>query len=248
MTIHGPFLDAGIWINGYDFSGDHNAVSLELSRAVQSDARFGYVSKSNVAAQHLIRFSGAGLWQAGADTVDPVLFAAAAASPVPVAIVPDRTEGQVSYTFAVKTRYQLGGAVGELLPFEVGGETGAAIRETGVSATYADPARRGLLLLDRDLTLGVGNGTAFELGAIASGQSLYAILHHMGPDEASTFTIQSDALEAFGSPATQVNWSAGYAAHSVVLAVVAGPVTDSWWRATWNAADDDEVAIFAAIA
>jgi hypothetical protein len=76
------------------------------------------------------------------------------------------------------------------------------------------------------------DGTALQLGALASGETLYAVLHVLSASAADTLDVivESDSAEAFDqSPETQITFTQATAITSQWLSV-AGPVTDDWWR------------------
>ena len=70
------------------------------------------------------RATGAGFWEAGTTGVDELLFAGVGTDDVvltlfPEAIVEGSTSTGAGFAFQVtQSRYTLGGAVGELLPFD----------------------------------------------------------------------------------------------------------------------------------
>jgi len=75
-----------------------------------------------------------------------------------------------------------------------------------------------------------------ELGAVAAGQYLYAVLHvtEVSADDSIIVTIESDALETFLSPTTQITFASKAAIGSEIAVRVAGPISDTWWRAWAN--------------
>jgi hypothetical protein len=82
-----------------------------------------------------------------------------------------------------------------------------------------------------------GNGTAYQLGAIALGKSLYAHSHMLSINAGNvTITIESDDNGGFGTPTTRATFTAQTAIGGIFTTPVAGPITDDWWRAKWTAA------------
>lgn len=84
--------------------------------------------------------------------------------------------------------------------------------------------------------------TGYQIGALTTGQQLYAGLHLTSASLGTTarmfiMTIQSATASAFGAPSTR----ATFALSTVQGAEWAPPVgaistEDTWWRATWTAA------------
>lgn len=81
----------------------------------------------------------------------------------------------------------------------------------------------------------VDTGVAFNLGAVADEvAALYAILHVYGDPEGTLptldVTVESDASQAFPSPATAYTFAQQTARGGLYAVPVEGPLTDTWWR------------------
>lgn len=127
---------------------------------------------------------------------------------------------------ALRGSYKLGDAVGEVAPWEA-------------MASSAWPATRGKILhppgTARSAT---GTGTAVEHVAVTSDQHLYATLHVLSVSGTSTptitVTVESDVDALFnGSETTRITFTAATARTGEILRV-AGPITDTFYRATWT--------------
>lgn len=88
-------------------------------------------------------------------------------------------------------------------------------------------------MLWRDTTTdATANGTARQHGAIGATQTgvgILRVLSRSGTNPTCDVIIQSDALEAFGTPANQITFAQATAA-TFERKTVAGAVTDDWWR------------------
>jgi hypothetical protein len=96
-----------------------------------------------------------------------------------------------------------------------------------------------------------GNGTAVQLGAVLASQKMYACLHVLSISGTSTPTItvkiQSNVDNTFGSPTDRITFTADTALDGQT-GVVAGAVTDSWWRAVWTISGSSPSMLFAVAA
>jgi hypothetical protein len=120
---------------------------------------------------------------------------------------------------------------------DLGAEQGA-LDQWQVTLSGDTPAVLGKVMAIGNKTSS-GNGGGIQLGAIASGQSAYAVLHAYGATSGTIdVTIESDATNSFAGAETtrftftQVTTTATYE----FLTPLAGPITDTWWRAKWTSA------------
>lgn len=118
----------------------------------------------------------------------------------------------------------------------VGGSTGDLATDTLPFAGTA-PFGRGQLAHPSAARTTTGNGNVLTLTGPTSGQTLVAHLHVFNVSGTSTPTltvnVQSAATVGFGSPTTRATFTAATAVTSQRV-ILAGPVTDGFWRVTWT--------------
>lgn len=216
------------WFAGYDMTGDLNSTTLALSYDALADTAFGDQARSRVAGPEDCQLSQAGFWQSGATgaAIDPVAFAALGGASQPVSNSPDPLDSSVSYFYRARTfNYQMFGKVGELVPFTL---TAQSARGTGLAAVAAV---RGRVMKGKGTVSATGaTGTAFQLGAVASGQFLYAGFHEFAVGTTITAVLESNVDNTFGSPATRVTFGPITTVGGTWGTRVAGPITDTWYR------------------
>lgn len=172
-----------------------------------------------------LSWSGEGAWEAGnAGLVDDASWADLGQQRA-LTVCPEMAAvGATAYvTGAMRSSYQLLGAVGDLAPWTA-------------EAKGAWPAARGVVLHDPGtVRTATGTGTAVQYGAATSTQLAYATLHVVSLTGTGTITarIESDDNVGFASPTTRMTFTAASARGSEALRVV-GPVTDTYWRAAWT--------------
>ncbi len=215
--------DAKILIAGHDLSGQMNAVALEYSAEMKDATTFGQATRINKGGLKSVIGSAAGHWDSnGATAVDPVMFARVGTSNVPVTIIPQGNgQGNVAYLFrAIEATYQVGGEVGELLPFSV-----------EMEGAGGQQLVRGKLM-DYNQRTGDFNSTPIQLGAVLSTQYLYAAIHVLSGSGDFTCHVQSAASQAFTGDTTRLTFTEVDDAVAVASewARVAGAITDTWWR------------------
>ena len=126
------FKNAKIFLGGYDLSGDFNRIELSYEAESLDATVFGNDSRVRRGGLKTSRAAGSGLWQAGANLVDRVLFDSVGFEDAVLMLFPDGvTEGSTSTGsgYMEKTlvaRYGVGGAGGDLLPVTLEAETRGA--------------------------------------------------------------------------------------------------------------------------
>jgi hypothetical protein len=219
------------WFSGYDMTGDLNATTLAMSYdALPADVfQPGTVTRPGrvrVAGLESVQLDEAGLWKAGDGLLDEVAFTALGGTSQVVSNSPDGLEESVAYFYRARQfNYELGGQVGEVLPFRL---TAQSARGAGLASVGGI---RGRVLKTKDDVSATGaTGTAFELGAVASGQYLYAGLHVFEAGTTLTAVLESDADDTFGSATTRATFSGVTAVGGYWATRVAGAVADTWYR------------------
>lgn len=218
-----------LFTGGADLTTVNNKVEVKAEVDVQEATAFapsGDVWAENLAGIRSVELNAEGQWEA-LDTgkVDNVSFGDLA-TVTPWTICPaGASVGDLAYlTGALRTSYSLGGAVGDVAPWSADG-VGNNPLVRGVIAHPPGTARTT-----------TGAGTSIQLGAVPSGQALYAALHVQsvaGTSPFLTVTIETDNATGFPSPTTAITFDAANARGGQILRV-AGPLTDDWVRASWT--------------
>ncbi len=214
--------DSKLYLAQYDLSADLFAMELSSERDAVDATLFGADTKSSLPGLASFSWAHQGLYEAGTDKVDAVLWAKRGVQDVVATIGPqDGNVGSVAY-FAktVQLKYQFGGSVGERFAFTVGGGgTGDLVR--------------GQFIVNSALTA-TTTTTPLNLGAVAAGQSIHAALHVLaasGTTPTLDVVIQSDDASGFLSPTTRLTFTQATAPTSEWKSA-AGAITDTWWRAS----------------
>lgn len=215
-------VNGRLYLAQYDLSGDLNAIALEATGELQEVTRLTDAGRRRLAGLKQVQLEARGYWQAGIGLVDEALFTNLGVADVPLSVaVKDGVAGDNAYLFrAAIGTYEMGAALGEVSPFRAAAEGSAG-----------EVLARGLVLHNATQTA-TGVGTAFNLGSVASGQTLYAALHVLtvsGTTPSLTARLESDDASGFLSPTTRLTFAAKTAAGSE-WKTLAGPITDAWWR------------------
>lgn len=223
------------WANVRLFTGSadlttvNNKVDVKAEAERQDATAFtpsGVVWKETLTGLRMTEISAEGQWEAGdLGKVDNVSWADLG-SVTPWTICPaGASVSDLAYlTGLLRGEYQLGGSLGEVAPWTAGGDgTYPLIR--GVVGHPPGTARTA-----------TGTGTSIQLGAVASGQALYAGLHVLsvsGTTPSLTARIESDNATGFPSAVTAGTFTAATALTSQFLRIP-GPITDDWFRVAWT--------------
>jgi hypothetical protein len=210
-------------VGGHDFTTDVNQMTLEATVAELDVSTMGSSWRKIIAGQKSSSLALAGFWQAGDDSVDKEAFTNIGVADQVVTICTTDTEGSVAYlTQATTINYSFLGAFGEAAPFSL---TASGANVQGVV--------RGALVAESQAvssTGGLGSGTL--VGAVGSDEYLYAALHVFDAGTTITVELESDATGAFaGSETTRGTFTGITAVGGTWLTRVAGPFTDTYWRA-----------------
>ncbi len=216
----------GIWMDGFDLSGQLRGVSLKQSVSMLPAETFGQTTRLFLPGVTQTKAQVTGLWTAGGTdgAPDKALFTNVGLTDTVFSYAPVRTEGKPAHTFlAAQAQYDIGGQFGTLMPFTSSAET-----------STAPGLVRGQLIFDKTALSTSGNGTKFQVGAVAAGKKMYAALHVLNAGT-GTFDgiLQSDADSSGGGETTRITFSQATAVSSQ-WASVAGAVTDTWWRLNYT--------------
>lgn len=213
---------------GCDFTARSNKVELAAEFESKESTTFASAGwKEFMAGLGSAALAAEGFWEAG-DTgmVDDDAWASMGSVGGYTVCPHGAAVGDLAWTLnALRAKYKLGGQVGDIAPFS-----------TAVSSSW--PLGRGKVLHPPGTArTATGSGTAVELQATATGQYLYSTLHVLSVAGTSTPTLtvrlQSDVDNTFGSPTTQITFSAATAIGGQISRV-AGPITDTWLRGDWT--------------
>jgi hypothetical protein len=114
------FLNAVILVNGVEISGQTNELNLNFQSELLDETVFGSTTRLRKGGLKTFSFEGSGFFESGIGSVDELLFGAVGESNVVTVFPKAITEGDTGATGfagrALEENYQLGGAVGSLLP------------------------------------------------------------------------------------------------------------------------------------
>jgi hypothetical protein len=215
--------NATTWIGGHDFTTDLNELTLK-AMVEELDATTFQPAGTPVWRQRKgglrdVELELKGLYQAGAGQVDPDVFDNLGLE-LPATCSAAGAEGDVAFLSRLgEFDYSMLGKHGELAPFEV-----------KAKGRNAAGLVRGLVTLEAGTVDATGVvGTGQQVGAVASGQTLYVAVHVFTAGTTVTLDIESDNAANFASavdrgdvgPLTDVGGT---------IVTVAGPITDDYWR------------------
>lgn len=221
------------WFAGYDMTGDLNNTSLAMEYEALDATPFQpgtntTPARVRCAGMESVQLEEAGFWQAGAGQVDPTAFDAlgSAGASQPVSNSHDGIEGSPAYLFRARAfNYEMFGELGQVAPFRL---TAQSARGTGLASVSAI---RGRVLKTKAAVSATGaTGTAQQLGAVASGQYLYAIFHEFAVGTTITAVLESNADNTFGAATTRMTFGPITTVGGTWGTRVAGPITDTWYR------------------
>lgn len=235
---HQVLTNAKLWLAGYNFSGDANALALDYGAEAKDDTTFGAGTRANLGGLKTIAASAEGFITFGADTIDEYLFSKVSVGDELFSASPAGVEGEPGFSFlAVHAQYNPGEAVGEIIKFGLKANANGA------------PFVRGTVMLNGTKTA-TGNGTARQLGAVGATQRLYAGLHVFtvsGTTPTLDATVKSDDGVGFASPTTRITFAQKTARGFEWATSVAGPITDDWWRIDYTIGGGSPSFLFAVI-
>jgi hypothetical protein len=218
---HQVLTDCKLWIDGYDFSGDFNALGLDYSVDAVPDDAFGVGTHIFLGGLHDVEGNHQGAVNLGTDGVEDILFANVGVVDVPVTLSPDSgADGEVAHFLkALSASYSPGAEIGQLKRFSV------RFKASGERLV------RGTIMHNATRTAS-GQGTARQLGAVSATQKLYAALHVIAASDSDTLDVivRSDDNGGMTSPTTRVTFAQATAVGSEFATPVDGAITDDYWQ------------------
>lgn len=219
-------LDVTTWLGGYDLTGDTNGTDFGVEHSALEDTRFGMRGRSRIAGLESAQSQVRGYTQYGAAAVDAELNSGLGSTVYPLTHSPDGLESSVAYFYQTKKfSVQLFGELDAVNPFQL-----VAQSARGSGASSAGVVRGRVLKTKANVSATGATGTAYELGAVASGQYLYAAFHVFSAGTTVTAVLESDADSSFASATTQITFGPITTAGGTWGTRVAGPITDTWYR------------------
>lgn len=203
----------------YDLSADLNALSLGSGVEAKDTTRFGQYERTAIPGLRSTRLEMSGLWDAdGSDEPDDVIpdSLGVTGSIITVGLEKGAAGERCEFFRASLGEYRKFGRLGEVMGFDL---SAFLSNETSVPG----------FILGNGSVSGTGAGTAYQLGAIASGKYLYAAAHRLTAGGSVTIQIQSDDNSGFTSATTQATITLAPNGASFITPV-AGPITDDYWR------------------
>jgi hypothetical protein len=215
-----------VFLDWMDLSGQENETTVGFQ--VDAIGNETWNQNAHTSAPGLQKFSIAhkGFLVWGTDSIEEKLSAVVGQSDIPLTLSTPGNAGDRAY-FLLSDGVSLnrGIKVGALASFDMN----MSLSEQSVI--------RGILLEDSsDIKSVNGTGTPRQLAAALSTQSIYGILHVLATTGAPTIavTIESDNTSGFSSPVTVITFSAKTARGSQFAVPIAGPNTDTYYRAKWT--------------
>lgn len=219
------FTDGKLFLGGYDFSSNTNAVTLDVTVDEQDVTTInsgGFKEKLGSLKDSSMSIDG--FFEAGAETPD-ALLGTSVGSEIICTVVPDAGVGNIAYFLKSKLfSYTILGAIGEVAPFTVS------------KSNSTDKVVRGTIEIDSDITA-TGSSTGIQLGAVAATENIYAAVHCTGVSGTSTptitFVLESDDNADFTSASTIGTFTSITAITSEILKV-SGAITDDYFRLSYT--------------
>ncbi len=222
---HLVLTDTDVLVDGYDWSGDTNSVAMEYTSDEVDDTNFeSGGTRERLGGLLDVSTNVEGAWEG---TLDPLIFNAVGVADGILTVTPEaRAAGGRGFMVRNLTgSYQpLSGAVGERASFSVSlmGSTGPLVR-----GTVLEPG-----LTNRTTS---SNSSGQQVGAVTSGQSVYASLHVLTASGTSLdVTVESDDNAGFTSATTRLTFTTVTTSTGGQWQSAAGPITDDYWRAVWT--------------
>lgn len=120
-TVH--FRNAKIFVDGFDLGGDFESVEVAHSAEMLDETTFGDSTRIRKGGLTVSDVSGSGYWSGDVGAVDRIMFDIVGSDDKVISVFPNGiTEGTATekgYSMkGVLESYNIGGAVGALLPFD----------------------------------------------------------------------------------------------------------------------------------
>jgi len=228
--------DCKLYVGGYNWSGDANALALEHGADVHDDTVMGDTTRSNFPGLKVVRAAADGFWEGGA-VLDKIYFDAIGVTDTPFTMCPTTgAYGERAFFFkSMLAQYTPGAQIGSMMKF-------------GVTAEGRGDLIKGNVLFPLSTVTSSGTSTGQVLGAVGAAEYLYAALHVFSVSASDTLdvVIQSDT-SGFSSPLARVTFDQASAIGSQYASPVPGAITDTYWRISYTVTGDDPSISFAVV-
>lgn len=217
-----------IHLGGVDLTDVSNQVSLSYESEAQDATTFGNAgTRINKGGLFVLSAEVSGFTDP--EAVGSTLFDRVGGANSRVFTVTDTgTDGGSGMIFRSMTqsRQPLSGSVGDM-----------AAANLSLAGKSGDPLVSGTVLHDTSSAeTATGTGTARQVGAVASGESVYAALQVVaasGTSPTLDVTVQSDDASGFASPTTRLTFTQ-QTSTGAEWQSAAGAITDDWWRVSFT--------------
>lgn len=221
-------VDAFLYGDSKDFTVDTNTITFEGGAESKDATTFASGGWTEVVGGLKSgSMNMAGFWQAGTGQVDPIAWANLGTADKLLTFGPTDTEGEPAYMLnSQESKYELFGAVGELVPFNIDAQLSAGnygVVRGKLAKAKGNVSATGVL------------GSVVELTAVSSGQYVYAGVHIFTAGTTITIKVQSDSASGFPSPTDVATIGPLTMTGGTFMTRVAGPITDSFFRMSVSA-------------
>lgn len=217
-----------IYYEGYELTSDHNAINFNIARGELDKTAAGDVGIARMAGLRQFEFTHDGYVTQGAGNVEALLTGNIGTEDKIFTLCPTTgAVGQPAYS-----------AEGVGLSYAPSHSMGEMVRFAGAAYSQGDSLVRGTVLATGAKTT-TANGTSNTLGSVTAAKYLYGALHCTAVSGTNTPTItvkiQSAPLSTFLADVTdRITFTAKTAIGAQWATRVAGPITDTFWRASWT--------------
>lgn len=222
-------IDSRLFVAGADLASVTNKIEITGEREVKDTTNFASEGwKECIAGLGSAEVKGEGFFEASTLANEDGSAWANLGGLQPMSVAPVAVSvGSLAYLVsALQTELGiLKGATGDVAGFSLSGKA-------------SNPMARGRVAQAPSAVMNSNaNAAGYQLGAVATGQRLYANLHVLSVSGTDTPTlnmiIESDDNASFTSATTRISFAAATAIGGQ-SASVAGPITDDYWRARWT--------------
>lgn len=218
------------YLDGYDLTGNSNNVELNYSADSLENTVFSATTKSRQAGLKNVEVNLEGFWEAGIGKIDEAVAKNLDAGGLVGKIITLCPTGGAAnepfFSFEnIFGEFQLGAQVGELLPFSYNG--GGSDSEGLIKGTVLENAAK----------TATAAGTGRQLGQVAAGQHVYAVMHVLavsGTNPTLDMVIESDDNAGFLTAEDRITFPQATAVGAAWGNRVAGAITDDYWRCSYT--------------
>lgn len=219
-------VDARIWLNAYDLSGDSNKVGVEVTRQDLDVTNYDSAGwQENIGGRKATTFAVEGFANFAAGKSEDALSGAWGAATNIVTVAHAAAAGSTALFgqgfHSELTR--LGGA-----PGTDAAKIGGNLKSNGVTV-------EGVVMLAKATQSSGSTSGVIQIGAVAATERVYCALHVFEVTGGGSLAVKlsSDDDSGFGSPTARVSMTAATTA-GAELKSTAGAITDDYWRVGWT--------------